>query len=216
MHILRVMAICLAAVLWSAESIAGQWSSGGYSFSDELGGFVILGVSGSGTNDDPIVVVQNMHQAAPVTMVIRPQLTTDSYGNLKRQSFIQFSLVVAVTNGSKRNWAGFDLELQEIPGQPSVYFDGLSFDQVRTFSERVFLSDKFSVFSDLTEPYDRIRFEDGYVIPNETVRLKVFITDVTPPETFYLVQDPQILMAQRNAPAWRRFAKIVPELNFLP
>ena len=208
MQMLRAMAICLAAVLWSASVSAGQWSSGGFSFSDELGGFTILTVSGAGTAEDPIVVVQEMHQAAPVTMVIRPLLTADSYGNLKRQSFIQFSLVVVVTNGSKRNWAGFDLELQEIPGKPSVYFDGLSFDQVRTFNDRVFVSDKFAMFSDLTEPYDRVRFEDGYVVPNETVQLQVYITDVTPKEAFYLVQDPQILLAHGPALPQHQFAEL--------
>ena len=210
------MAICLAAILWSASVSAGQWSSGGFSFSDELGGFTILAVTGSGTAEDPIVVVQEMHLAAPVTMVIRPLLTADGYGNLKRQSFIQFSLVAVVTNGSERNWAGFDFELQETPGKPSVYLDGLSFDQVRTFSDRVFVSDKFSMFSDLTEPYDRIRFEDGYVIPNETVKLKVFITDVTPREAFYLVQDPQILLAQGPASLQSRLAYILTGHATLP
>lgn len=216
MQILRAMAICLTAILWSAEGGAGQLSSGNFSFSDELGGFTILGVSGTGTTEDPIVVVQEMHQAAPVTMVIRPLLTADSYGNLKRQSFIQFSLVVVVTNGSQRNWAGFDLELQEVRGKPSVYFDGLSFDQVRTFADRVFVSDKFAMFSDLTEPYDRIRFEDGYVTPNETVQLKVFITDVTPKEAFYLVQDPQILLAQGPVTTLRRFSQLPTRRVSLP
>ncbi len=207
---LRAMAICLTAVLWSASVSAGQWSSGGFSFSDELGGFEILAASGTGTAEDPIVVVQKMHRAAPVTMVIRPLMKPDGYGNLRRQSFIQFSLVVVVTNGSARNWAGFDLELQEIPGKPSVYFDGLSFDQVRTFADRIFVSDKFSLFSDLTEPYDRVRFEDGYVIPNETVRLQVYITDVTPREAFFLVQDPQILMAEGPQQSKRRLARLTP------
>ena len=207
MQMLRSMAICLAAVLWSADVSAGQVSAGGFSFSDELGGFKILSASGSGTDDDPIVVAQEMRQAAPVTMVIRPLMTADGYGNLRRQAFIQFSLVVVVTNASDRNWAGFDLELQEIPGKPSVYFDGLSFDQVKTFPNRVFVSDKFSMFSDLTEPYDRIRFEDGYVIPNETVSFKVYITDVTPKEAFYLVQDPQILLAEVPPVSGRRLSQ---------
>lgn len=209
MQKLRAMAICLAVVLWSAEASAGQWSSGGFSFSDELGGFEILSASGAGTAEEPIVVVQEMRQAAPATMVIRPLLTPDAYGNLRRRTFIQFSLVVVVTNASDRNWTGFDLELQEIPGKPSVYFDGLSFDQVKTFRERVFVSDKFATFTDLIEPYDRIRFEDGHVIPNDTVTLKVYITDVTPRDAFYLVLDPQLLLAEGPDQFGRRYARLV-------
>ena len=157
----------------------------------------------------PFVVVQHLHEAAPVTMVIRTHEKPDANGNMKPQLFIQFSLVVVVTNASKRNWAGFDLELQEKRGKPSIYFDGLSFDQVRTFDKRVFHSDRFSVFNDLTEPYDRIRFEQGWVVPNDTVKFQVYITDVTPIDVFYLVQDPQILLAGRPL-AGRSVARLNP------
>lgn len=197
----------LVVLLWPAAAGSGQWASGGFAFSDELGGFAILSASGSGTSVDPIVVVQELYQATPVTMVIRTLDKPNARGVMKPQLLIQFSLVVVVTNASKRNWAGFDLELQEVRGRPSTYYDGLSFDQLQSFADRVFLSDRFAVFSDLTEPFDRIRFERGYVQHNETVRLKVYITDVTPAKIFYLVEDPQILLALEPEAGGRRLAR---------
>lgn len=196
MHLLRCLIVCIAAILSAAgDSFGGQWATGGFSFSDELGGFEIRSVSGSGTRDDPIVVVQRLHETAPATLVIRTLEKPDANGEMKPQQFVQFSLITVVTNASKRNWAGFDLELQEKRGKPSIYFDGLSFDQLHAFAGRVFRSDRFSIFSELTEPFDRIRFEDGFVVPNDTVRFQLYITDVTPEAVFYLVQDPQILLA---------------------
>lgn len=208
MHKLTGLTVCLlAVVIFATQSRGAEWHVAGFSFSDELGGFEIVSVRGRGTNDDPIVVVQRQHRADPVTMVIRPLEKPYPNGEMKRQTFVNFSLVVAVTNGSNRNWAGMDLELQEVQGKPSIYHDGLSFDQLNSFSPRVFRSDKFTRFSDLLEPYDRIRFEGGYVVPAESVRLKVYITDVTPIDVFYLVQDPQILMAQAPHTGPTRYAQ---------
>ena len=39
--------------------------------SDELGGFTITGVSGTGSKDDPIVITEQLNSASPVTLVIR-------------------------------------------------------------------------------------------------------------------------------------------------
>ena len=53
------------------ETPSRRWSAGAYSFSDELGGFRIVGISGEGTKDDPIVIQEEINSATPVTMVIR-------------------------------------------------------------------------------------------------------------------------------------------------
>ncbi len=45
------------------------------------------------------------------------------------------------------------------------------------------------------EPYDRVRFHSGHVDPEKTARIRVHITDPTPENIFYLLQDPQILFA---------------------
>jgi hypothetical protein len=54
-----------------AQDPAKPWEAGAYSFSDELGGFRIAGVSGKGTRDDPIVITDELNSASPVTLFIR-------------------------------------------------------------------------------------------------------------------------------------------------
>ncbi|TIV73835.1 MAG: hypothetical protein E5V79_04225, partial [Mesorhizobium sp.] len=44
------------------------WTTGAYSFSDELGGFRITGVSGIGTKEDPLVIKEELNTATPVTL----------------------------------------------------------------------------------------------------------------------------------------------------
>ncbi|MGI9414551.1 MAG: hypothetical protein ACR2PM_12830 [Hyphomicrobiales bacterium] len=202
-----VILLLAASLLGPGVAAAGEWRAGGYAFSDELGGFEILGASGAGTRTDPIVIVERIDRLGPAVLVIRPLARAGDDGRVLLGSFVQFSLVTVVTNGTRRNWAGFDLELQEEIGQPSVYVDGLSFDQLGTFDDRVFTSDRFALFTDLTEPFDRIRFERGYVVPKATVRFQVYITDVTPKAEFYLVQEPQLLVAEWPAPGGWRHAK---------
>lgn len=216
----RQFCIYLLAMLWfgpcaAAMAVAAEWQAGGFSFSDELGGFEILSVSGSGTAADPIVIVERIDVVGSAVLVIRRQPQAGDDGRMLTGAFVQFSLVTVVINGTSRNWVGFDLELQEELGQPSVYVDGLSFDQLKTFDDRVFTSDRFELFTDLTEPYDRIRFERGHVAPRETARFQVYITDVTPAAEFYLVQEPQLLVARHRSPEERRFAEAVPRSQML-
>ena len=45
-----------------------------------------------------------------------------------------------------------------------------------------------------------LRFQDGSVDPGATVRFRFFVTDPTPVPEFYLLQDPQLLMARRWPP----------------
>ena len=46
----------------------GRFHAGGYSFSDELGGFRILDVKGSGTKADPLEITEELHSADPVML----------------------------------------------------------------------------------------------------------------------------------------------------
>lgn len=183
-----------------AAAEAGSWEAGHFVFSDELGGFEILSVTGSGSVDDPAVITQRFVSPEPGTLVVR----VSSRG---RSQFLRLSIVIAVHNLSHRTWVGFDLELQETLGQPSVYTDGLSFDQMHVFTDRVFRSDRFSTFSDLSEPHDRVRFENGHVDHGGAAQMRFFITDVTPKAEFYLRQEPQFLSAQAPAGTARRRAR---------
>src|SRR4051812_42777259 len=109
------------ALVVSGAGRAAEFSAGGFSFSDELGGFRLLAATGSGTPGDPVVLVEEIYDVAPATLVIR---NLDLVAGRPLQT--QFTLVKHVTNRSVRVWAAFEFELQEAEGKPSVYSDGLS------------------------------------------------------------------------------------------
>ncbi len=195
-------ALALAGALLAVPSKAAEFFAGGYSFSDELGGFRLLSASGSGTSSDPIVLTEELVDVSPVTLVIRNR---DFLKTAGRRQLPQLTLVKRVVNRSKRIWAGFELELQEVLGKPSVYGDGLSFKQFAAEPPDV-ASDTFANNERLFEPYDRIEFSDGHVDPDATATFRVTITDPTPVREYYLVQDPKLLSAE--LPAAHRFAAL--------
>jgi hypothetical protein len=171
----------------------GRWHAGAYSFSDELGGFRITGISGIGTKQDPIVVEQEFNASSPVTMVIR---ATRRIRPFTQANTTQFSngiihMRLDVLNNSGQGWIEFEFELQEHLGKASEFGDGLSFDQRRTESENI-SSSSFARYSRDFEPYDRLLYTDGAIDPLEIADFSFLITDFTPRSVFYLVQDPRI------------------------
>ncbi len=186
--------LVLALAFHALPALAQQrqpWPAGAYSFSDELGGFHITGVSGNGTERDPIVVEEELNSATPVTLTIRttrPIRPFDPSGAFANG--ILYMRIEALNN-SGQAWIEFEFELQEILDQPSVFGDGLSFDQ-RSKNPTNIVSSNFAGFSRDFEPYDRLLFRDGKVDPHERVRFDFLVTDYTPRWTFYLVQDPRI------------------------
>lgn len=185
------LASLIGLLAWATGGQATELSAGAYSFSDELGGFRILSVSGAGTAADPIEIVEEVDEAAPITLVIRRRIPP---GSPLRPDYAPLTLVKVVVNRSQRVWAGFDVELQEILSRPSNYGDGLSFNQFGVRPPDAG-SDAFADNDRVFEPQDRIRFHNGSVDPGATVRFKLTITDPTPVAEFYLVQDPQLLSA---------------------
>lgn len=193
----RAGPLLLAAALGPAfaakadEPPPKAWVAGAYSFSDELGGFRITGISGIGTRDRPVVIRQEFSSASPATLVIRalgpvrpfgrPGLTPNGFIHLRAQT----------RNASGLAWIEFEFELQERRGQPSVFGDGLSFDQ-RKAEPGAVSSDSFARHSLDFEPHDRLLFRAGKVDPGETAGFGFLITDFTPRATFYLVEDPRI------------------------
>ena len=173
------------------EAPPKRWEAGAYSFSDELGGFRIAGVSGNGTKQDPIVIREEMNSATPVTMVIRTvrPIRPFDYSGLYANGFLHVR--VEVLNNSKLPWIEFEFELQEQLGKASVFGDGLSFDQRRTDSGNI-SSGNFREYSRAFEPYDRLLFRDGKVDYLDDASFSFMITDFTPRWEFFLVQDPRI------------------------
>jgi hypothetical protein len=175
----------------NGQEPAREWLAGSYSFSDELGGFVIKSVSGSGTQKDPYIIEEAFDSSSPVTLVIRARRPIRPFddGTLYANGILYMR--IEVRNGSGQGWVEFEFELQEILHQPSVFSDGLSFDQRRGKSDMV-SSDAFSKYSRDFEPYDKLRFHDGKIDPGDTAGFSFLITDYTPKSVFYLVQDPRI------------------------
>ena len=175
---------------------ATSFTVAGLEFSDELGGFRLISVSGTGTAADPIVIVEEITDVGPAILVIRGrQMARSADGKDYPTSFINLAVIKVAINATERVWTGYDLELQEILKTPSPYQDGLSFDQLRSFSDEPFQADAFANTRRLEEPYDRVRFHQGSVDPGSAVRFNLFITDPTPAPVFYLLQEPQLLVA---------------------
>jgi len=176
-------------VLMTTVAVAGgqdgQWQAGQYSFSDELGGFRIRSLSGTGTKSDPVVLGEELETADPVILTIRAQQPSINF-----TEGILYLRVLALNN-SGHPWVEFLFELQSILNEPSGFGDGLSFDQPHTPSEFI-SSDSFARFDRQLEPYDRLRFLDGHVDALHKARFDFLITDFNPKRVFYLLQDPGI------------------------
>ena len=192
---------CLATPSTAAET----WTIGGMSFSDHPGGARLLAASGTGTRDDPIVLVEEIVGPGPAVLEIQNGRT----GHLDvspATGFLTLAVVKIIVNRGPWRWTGFDLELMTAPDQPSVYSDGLSFDQPQTF-QRIARADRFLQTVQEDEPFDRIRFDGGQVDPAEYLRLDFDIVDVNGTAVFYLVQRPLILLAwDLPPPASRQLA----------
>jgi hypothetical protein len=193
--------LCLGLAVSARSLAAEQFTAGGLQFSDELGGFRLISVSGSGSLSDPIVVVEEINQVGPIVLVIRgEQMIILEDAPPRKAAFVNLAVIKVVINATDRVWTGFDLELQEELRKPSPYEDGLSFDQLGSFSEEPFASDSFSLARRMPEPYDRVQFYDGSVDPGAAVRFNLFITDPTPTPEFYLLQEPHLIIAGAPTP----------------
>jgi hypothetical protein len=169
----------------------GRFSAGSYSFSDELGGFRIIGISGTGSTNDPIILQEKFSSASAVTLVIRAARPLRPYGEAGDYANGFLHLRLVVHNGSGLGWVEFEFELQEQLGQPSDFGDGLSFNQ-RKLSDEGLQSDHFADYHRDYEPYDRLLFREGHVDPKSFATFGFFISDFTPDPIFYLRQDPRI------------------------
>ncbi|MFQ5785161.1 MAG: hypothetical protein ACE5H8_10105 [Alphaproteobacteria bacterium] len=193
------IAIAFVAVLASSAATARSVTVEGITFSDERGGFRVITASGHGTFDDPFVVVEEITGPASAVLVIRG--FTPEFGNrVGTYHPAGFALRKIVTNRTRFVWNFVDFELQQILGEPSDTFDGLSFGQGAT-SGRPFTSDHFARASEVTEPLDYISFDDGVLRPGETATFDVIVTDTTPVFVFYLIQRPNRPVARAGKAA---------------
>jgi hypothetical protein len=184
----------LFAVLPPSGSEAEPMRINGITFSDELGGFEITGVSGSGTQADPFVVRENITSVSTdVVLVIKD--IDPSIGNLVgTHHAFAFVLNKVVTNKTPRAWTRFALELREMIGTYSPYGDGLSFGQAST-AGRPYVSPQFLSSNETEEPYDQLEFTGGRIEPGASASMTFVISDASPEAIFYLLQQPGQVIA---------------------
>lgn len=161
----------------------------GFKFSDELGGFRLVSVTGSGGKSDPFVITQDYVGPGPAVLVVHPTMP-------KTVSSLYIAVICVIRNSGPRPWVGFDFELQEAYANPSDYWDGLSFDQMGANQDAIFASDRFRIGDRIMEPFDRVRFHQGGVDQGTTASFEFFITDPTPRDLFYLLQEPVLLLVE--------------------
>ena len=156
-HVSPVPRIAAAGLILGAglcgTSLANDvWQSGRFAFSDELGGFSIQNVTGTGTKRDPYVIRQTLDTADAATLVIRTR-DMKNVAKLPNNNVTHSSIHVQIVtlNNSNLTWIGLGFELQESIDVASTYGDGLSFDQLGRRSSDIY-SNRFSEFEDQLEP----------------------------------------------------------------
>ncbi len=167
-------------------AVAKELALGGLTFSDELGGVRLLEGWGTGTLEDPVVLVEEITDHGPAVLVVRGM--RPQFGNrIQSQHDVGFAVTKIVRNATELPWTLFNLELREAIDRESPFGDGLSFGQASE-AGRPFASDRFANNFETREPYDGVQFSNGIVEPGETVMLQFVITDTTPRFKFYLMQ----------------------------
>jgi hypothetical protein len=171
----------------------------GLTFSDELGGVRLERGWGSGSLDDPFVLVEEITSDGPAILIVRGM--THRFGNrIRSHHEVGFALTKLVRNGTSQPWSLFNLELREFFDRESPFGDGLSFGQASD-AGRPFRSDRFAEHLETREPFDGVQFFDGLIAPGETVALTVVVTDTTPRWEFYLLQKRDSPLAGSTHPA---------------
>lgn len=178
--------LLIALTLGGGPVFAEPIMLGGLVFSDELGGLVLHEGWGSGTLDDPFVLVEEITGDGPAILVIRG-LTAEFGNRIRTHHQTGFALTKVVINATEERWPGFSLELQEQLGSRSPYGDGLSFGQASRFT-RQFASDGFAASRTVDEPADGVTFSNGDIAPGARVSLHFVISDTTPRHEFFLLQ----------------------------
>jgi hypothetical protein len=169
-----------------ADAGAASFTREGLTFSDELGGFRLASVTGTGTFEDPFVVEEDIGGQGPAVLLITG--LRSSFGNRAgTQHLTGFAVVKRVRNLSNQVWRDYRMELRETMEHASPYGDGLSFGQAAT--GRTVDSSSFRQIRAIDEPFDGLAFEDGDVPLGAMAEFRFLITDETPARRILLVQD---------------------------
>lgn len=176
----------LAALLVAGPAGAADVTIRGLTFSDREGGFNLLGVTGTGTRDDPFVILEEVGHAGDAILTIEGWRSGYPRGS-GEEGGLSFNIRKVVINATDKRWTSYEMELREQLDLPSGYLDGLSFGQPMR-EDRPGSSDLLPQVLVRDEPLDAMVFSGGEVMPDERVSFDFVITDMTPTDRFYLVQ----------------------------
>ncbi|WP_431854712.1 hypothetical protein [Azospirillum sp.] len=180
-------------MMGSASAWADSVTLAGLTFSDELGGFRLLSASGSGTPEDPFVVVEEVTAPEQTVLTIRGSLEAWpgrlAHNRIGSDHPFGYALRKVVINRTDSVWTGYDVELQQPLGQASTQDDGLSFGEGSAF-QRYAHADLFRVARVVQKPLDSIAFSVGDVPPGGRIALDFVVTDIQ--------ERPAIFVAQRR------------------
>jgi len=195
----------LAALLVSlgTDAFATEITVEGISFSDEEGGFSLKSATGSGTIEDPFVVVEEIYDRRQAVLVIRGMR---GFGN--RVGGLQASAMAIrkiVINGTPDIWQNFQLELREVQTRHSPYEDGLSFGQ-NTELAAVYTASSFPDLQRFDEPQDTLGFSGKTVAPGESANFQFIVSDTSPIGKVYLYQEPLQPVSRIETPRTNRLA----------
>lgn len=177
--------ICLLLAMPGA-AIAAEISVDGITFAEGSDNMRLIAVTGTGSVDDPFVVLEEIHQSGEAVLLVRVD-NPDFGSRLRTLHAVGFALRKIVINNTGEAWDYFALELEFERGKGSDYYDGLSFAQSSEVY-RPFLSNRFSRVDDMTEPRDVVRFTEGAVDPGDQAAFQVSITHTGIQPSFSLVQ----------------------------
>jgi hypothetical protein len=183
-----LLVVTTLAALAVGPAHAESWTIHGLTFSDEMGGFTINGVSGSGSLADPITVLEEITSTTGVVLVIRG-LGPHSGNPIPTAHPAGFAIRKIAIDATSRAWTFYDIELQKVFGTPSDLYDGLSFGQMSQ-AGRPFVSDGFAQSAVFEEPRDALSFFDGVIEPGQAVAMTFVITATGQVPEFFLLQRP--------------------------
>lgn len=185
----RLLLGAAALLMAPGDAAADPITVQGLTFSDELGNFRLVSVTGTGTGDDPFIVKEEITGPQDPVLVVWG-LSRDFGNRVGTQHTAAFAMVKVVVNKTKHSWQGFQIELREIENRHSTYEDGLSFGQASPIASQ-YIASSMPHSQRLEEPEDSLGFGGAEIRPGEEATFRFIISDMSPIYRFYIVQRPQ-------------------------
>lgn len=189
--------LAIAWVIWmglSQPNWATEITIAGITFSDELGGFELVGVTGQGTINDPFVVTEKVTGPMDPTLKISG-LYYDKGNRLSTHHAAGLAIRKIAINATSKTWHNYEMELRKVITRHSPYEDGLSFGQNSSLGIS-FISSNFPFSHKTDEPQDTLSFSGTDILPGQQAIFNFIVTDMSPAVTFYLLQRPLLPVSQ--------------------